>query len=259
VAGDRHIHPHTTQGITVTTTIERWVQDWYGLTLHTDRDDFPLYVPTTGMLAAAYAAGFTTALDLTDDILAAQLTSNGRGMIDTSVRLLAAARDLAWQSITAFAADAHKAGLASLPTGVNKTWTPVCVHERDIGPKVYPALANTKRPVPLRFTRKTAERISDDLSGQSGQRISLTFTGAVLTVSHGEHATVRPTQHEPDDDGLYSVGAGSLLWEQVQQVDDGRTTREVEVDRVHPDPAGRYAIGVYLWPWSVVQPGEVTR
>ncbi|MDG4834834.1 hypothetical protein O7627_36820 [Solwaraspora sp. WMMD1047] len=201
----------------MTTTIERWVQDWYGLTLHTDRYDFDIYVSTTAMLAAAHAAGFTTALDLTSIALAAQLTSNGQGMIDTSVRLLAAARDLAWQAITAFAADAHKVGFASLPTGVNTNWTPVCVRDRDIGPKVYPALADTKRPdVPPRFTRKTAERISDDLSGQRGQRITLTFTGAVLTVSRGEHSTVRPTRHEPDDDGLYAIGAGSLVWERVQ-------------------------------------------
>ena len=207
----------------MTTSIEQWVQDWYGLTLHTDRDDFPLYVSTTAMLAAAHAAGFTTALDHTDDILAAQLTSNGQGMIEASVRLLAVARDLAWHSITAFAADAHKAGLASLPTGTGAVWRPVCVHEHGIGPKVYPALAHTKRRgAPPRFTRTTAQRISDDLV-QSGQRISLTFTGAVLTVSHGEHATVRPTQHEPDGDGLYAVGAGSLVWERVQR--RGEVTR----------------------------------
>jgi len=201
----------------VTTRIERWVQDWYGLTLHTDRPDFALYVSTTGMLPTGHVAGFTTALDVTDDILAAQLTSSGRGMIDTSVRLLAV-RDLAWQAITAFAADAHKVGFASLPTGASKVWTPVCVHEHEIGPKVYRALASTTLPdAPVRFTCKTAQRISDDLAGQSGQRIRLTFTGAVLTVSHGEHATVRQTQHEPDADGLYAVGAGSLLWERASQ------------------------------------------
>jgi hypothetical protein len=201
----------------VTITIEQWVHDWYGLTLHIDSDDFALYVSTPAMLAAAHAAGFTTALDRTDDALAAQLTSNGRGRIDTSVRLLAAARDLAWHSITAFAADAHKAGLTSLPTGASAVWRPVCVRQRDIGPKVYPALAHTRRKgSPPRFTRATAERNSADLAGQSGQHISLTVTGAVLTVSHGEHATVRPTQHEPDADGLYALGAGSLLWERVQ-------------------------------------------
>ena len=201
----------------MTITIEQWVQDWYGLTLHTDSDDFPLYVSTTAMMAAAHAAGFTAALDLTGDGLATQLTGDGRTTIDTSVRLLAAARDLAWHSITAFAADAHKAGLAGLPTGAGAVWRPVCVHERTIGPKVYPALAHTKRKgAPPRFTRKTAERISDDLALQSGQRLSLTFIGAELTVSHGEHATIRPTQHEPDADGLYAVGAGSLRWEQAQ-------------------------------------------
>lgn len=216
MAGCRHIHLTPPKGTTVTTTIERWVRDWYGLALRTDRPDFPLYVSTTGMLAAAHAAGFTTALDLTDGILAAQLTSNGRGMIDTSVRLLAAARDLAWQAITAFAADTHKAGFASLPTGVNKSWTPVCVHEHAIGPKVYPALAHTTRPdTPLRFTRTTAERIGADLAAQSGQRLSLTFTGDVLTISHGEPATTEPTQHEPDADGLYALGAGSLHWQRT--------------------------------------------
>lgn len=79
----------------MTASIEQWVQDWYGLTLHTERDDFPLYASATAMLAAAHTAGFTTALDHTDDILAAQLTSNGQARIDTSALLLAAARDAA--------------------------------------------------------------------------------------------------------------------------------------------------------------------
>lgn len=197
------------------TTIEEWMQDWYGLTLHTDRPDFAFYVSTTGMRAAAHAAGFTTALDITDTVLAAQLTSNGRELID-AVRLLAATRDLAWQAITAFVADAHKAGFTSLPTGASKAWRPVCVREPVIGPKVYPALAHTRRPgAPPRFTRRTLEHLSADLGSRHGQRISLTFTGDVLTVAHGEHATIRPTMHEPDADGLYFAGAGSLQWERV--------------------------------------------
>jgi hypothetical protein len=201
----------------VTITIEQWVQDWYGLTLHTDRDDFPLYVSTTAMLAAAHAAGFTTALDHTDDILAAQLTSSGQERIDASVRLLAAARDVAWRSITALAATAQKAGLTSLPTGADAVWRPVCVYEDSIGPKLYPALAHTKRKnAPPRFTRTTAHRISDDIAHQSEPHISLTFAGAELTVSHGAHATIRATRHQPDADGLYALGAGSLLWERAR-------------------------------------------
>ncbi|GAA3742064.1 hypothetical protein GCM10022225_27040 [Plantactinospora mayteni] len=113
------------------TTIEGWVRDWYGLTLHTNRSDFPLYVSTSALLAAAHAAGFVTALDHTDEILAAQLTSNSD--LDESVRLLAATRDLAWQSITAFSAHAHHVGYTSLPTGAHKRWTPVCVHGHEIG------------------------------------------------------------------------------------------------------------------------------
>ena len=199
------------------TTIERWVQDWYGLALHTDRPEWPLHVSTTGLLAAAHAAGFVTALDITDDILAAQLTSNRRGLLAPSVRLLAAAHDVAWQCITALAAEAQQAGYASLPSGDNPHWTPVCVHECEIGPKVYPALANTEQPdAPLRFTHKTAQRISNDLAGQTEQRISVTVTGPVLTVSHGERAIIRATRHEPDDDGLYALGAGSLTWERAQ-------------------------------------------
>ncbi|MDG4793661.1 hypothetical protein [Micromonospora sp. WMMD1082] len=202
----------------MTTTIERWVQDWYGLTLHTDRPDFDLYVSTTGMLAAAHAAGFTTALDTTDDTLAAQLASTGRGMVDPPVRLLAAARDLAWQAITAYAAAAHKAGFASLPTGANRRWTPVCVHAHAIGSKTYPALAHTKRAdAPVRFTRTTAERISADLATQHGQPISLTFTGDVLTISHGEHTSVQPTRYQPDADGLYAIGAGILHWQRTAE------------------------------------------
>ena len=147
----------------MTITIEQWVKDWYSLTLHTDHDDFPLYISTAALLAAAHAAGFTTALDRTDDVLAAQLTGTDRGMVDTSVRLLASARDIAWHSITAVAAQAQHAGLASLPTGANPAWKPVCVLARTIGSKAYPALAHRRPDAPPRFTRTTTERIIDDL------------------------------------------------------------------------------------------------
>jgi hypothetical protein len=199
------------------TTIEGWVRDWYGLTLHIDRSDFPLYVSTSALLAAAHAAGFVTALNHTDETLAAQLTSNSD--LDEPVRLLAATRDLAWHAITAFAAHAHQVGFTSLPTGAHKRWKPVCVHGHDIGPKVYPALANTvHRDAPPRFTRTTAERISADLEKRRGQRLSVTFARDVLTVSHGDRAKTRRTRHEPDDDGLYAIGAGGCLtWKWVEK------------------------------------------
>jgi len=198
-------------------SIERWVRDWYGLTLHTDRPEWRR-VSVNAVHAAACAAGFIDALDLTGNTVTAQLADNGRGTISESVRSLAAARDLTWQCITALAADAHRERCASLPTGFDPHWQPVCVREYEIGPKVYPALAHIANPdAALRFTRKAAERISADLAGQPGQRISLFFAGEVLTVSHGEHSTIRPSRHEPDADGLYAVGTASLDWQRVEK------------------------------------------
>jgi hypothetical protein len=194
----------------VSTTIERWVQDWYGLTLHTDRPEW-IYVPGTAVLAAAHAAGFIAALDMTNSALAEELTTHRQSGIDRSVQLVAAARDLAWQSITALAATAHSVGCTSLPTGPNLSWKPVCVRDPEIGRKVYPAPRNDAAPgTPPRFTVKTAERISDDLSHQHGQRISVRFSRTALTVSFGEHSTTRATRHEPDHDGLYTIG---LPWD----------------------------------------------
>jgi hypothetical protein len=197
-------------------TIERWVQDWYGLNLHTDRDEW-LWIGPTAVKAAAHAAGFITALDMTDRALAAQLATNRQSSIDQSVRLLAASRDLAWQSITALAAEAHRLGCTSLPTSPNPSWEPVCVRDQEVGRQIYPALRCGEEPdTPPRFTVKTAERISDDLSRQHGQRIRVSLTGDVLTVSFGEHAITRDTRHEPDQDGLYPLGAGSLIWQAVR-------------------------------------------
>ena len=34
--------------------------------------------------------------------------------------------------------------------------------------------------------------------------------------------------------------------------DDGSHTWLHEIDRVYPDPQGRYAVGAYLWPWQAV-------
>jgi hypothetical protein len=79
------------------------------------------------------------------------------------------------------------------------------------------------------FDRATVEQIAD------------TLASVRIGEMPGEHPLV--TWH-----GDIAV----ICWE----VDDGRETRKVEVDRVHPDPAGRYALGVYLWPWTVAS-GEV--
>ncbi len=196
-------------------TIDRWVHDWYGLHLHTDRPEWQ-QIPATAVNAAAHAAGFITALDLTDSELAAQLAANRHSGIDRSAWYLGTARDLAWQAITALAASAHRHGCTSLPTGPSPWWKPVLVRDQDVSRAAYPALRSDVDPdLPPRFTAKTAEHISLDLSRQPDRRIRMSFCADLLTVSVGEPATTRSTYHEPDDDGLYTIGAANLRWHPV--------------------------------------------
>jgi len=197
-------------------TIDRWIHDWYGLHLHSDRPEWQR-LPAVAINAAAHAAGFITALDLTDSVLAAQLATNRHSSIDRSVWYLGTARDLAWQAITALATSAHRHGCTSLPTGPNPWWKPVLVRDADVSRKAYPALRNDVDPdLPPRFTAKTVEHIGLDLSHQPDQRIRLTFTADVLTVSFGGPTNTRSTCHEPDADGLYTISAGSSLrWQPV--------------------------------------------
>jgi len=203
-------------------TIDRWVHDWYGLHLHTDRPEWQ-QIPATAVKAAAHAAGFITALDLTDSELAAQLAANRHSGIDRSAWYLGTARDLAWQAITALAASAHRHGCTSLPTGPSPWWKPVLVRDQDVSRAAYPALRSDVDPdLPPRFTAKTAEHIILDLSRQADRRIRLSFCGDVLTVSVGESPNTRSTCHEPDDDALYTIGAASLRWQPVDgQSGDG--------------------------------------
>jgi hypothetical protein len=196
--------------------IEQWVHDSYGLLLHTDRPAWRL-ISIAGLRAAAHAAGFIAALDMTNCELIAQLAPDGRGPIDSPVRWLAAARDAAWQAITAVAAQAHHLGCTSLPTGPSLNWAPVCVSNTEIGPKCYPALATDTEPAaPPRFTRTTAQRIGDDLAGQHARRIIVRFPGPLITVTHADQPSRQPNQYQPDDDGLYALGAGSLDWHRVR-------------------------------------------
>ncbi len=114
--------------------------------------------------------------------------------------------------------DAHRLGCASLPTGPAPTWVPVCVRDTDIGPKLYPALANDAEPAASpRFTRATVERISDDLSGQTGRCVSVRFAGPTITLKHPGHPTPYPGEYAPDNDGLYQLGAARLHWQRVQR------------------------------------------
>jgi hypothetical protein len=198
----------TTTEWTTVHTIQRWVQDWYGLHLHTDRPEWR-QIPATAINAAAHAAGFMTALDMTDRVLAAQLAANRHISIDRSVWLLGTARDRAWQAITALAASAHRSGCTSLPTGPNPWWKPVLVREPEVSRKAYPALRSDVDPdTPPRFTAKTAERISLDLSRHTGQRITRSASQDVVTLSSDGHPPTPTARHEPDDDGLYTIGAG---------------------------------------------------
>jgi hypothetical protein len=196
-------------------TIDQWVHDSYGLLLHTDRPAWRL-MSIAGLRAAAHAAGFIAALDLTNRELIAQLAPTGREPIDPPVGCLAAARDAAWQCVTAVAAQARHLGCTSLPTGPSPTWAPVCVSNAEIGPKCYPALVSNAQPAaPPRFTRTTAQRIGDDLAGQHARRIIIRFPGPLITVTHTDLPTQQPSQYQPDDDDLYALGAGSLDWHRV--------------------------------------------
>jgi hypothetical protein len=198
-------------------TIDQWVQTWYGLLLRTDWPEWRL-MSAAGQPAAAHAAGFIAALDLTNLDLITQLAPTHQAPIDSPVRWLATARDAAWQCITALAAQAHHLGCTSLPTGPNSDWTPVCVRSDEVGPKLYPALANDAEPnEPPRFTRTTAERISDDLARQSERRVIVRFDGPLITVIRTGPAIQQPSQYAPDNDGLYQLGSASLNWQRVQR------------------------------------------
>jgi hypothetical protein len=194
-------------------TIDRWIQDWYGLHLHADRPEWR-QIPAAAINAAAHAAGFITALDMTDGVLAAQLAANQHCNIDRSVWYLGTARDLAWQAITAVATSAHRHGCTSLTTGANRWWKPVLVRDAEVSRKAYPALRSEVDPdTPPRFTAKTVEHIGLDLSHQPNQRIRLTFTANVLTVSRSHPANTGGTCHQPDADGLYAIGDATLRWQ----------------------------------------------
>lgn len=218
-------------------TIDQWMRHSYGLLLDTDRPEWRL-VSGTGQRAAAHAAGFITSLDFTDSGLSAQLASSGREPIDPAVQMLAVARDLAWQCITALAVEAHQAGCVSLATGACPNWTPVCVRADEFGPKLYPALARTTdaAATPPRLTRQTIERISDDLALQTEPRVSIRVAGTVITVTHGDNTAVRPSKHEPDHDGLYTLGSGNLHW---QQPSGGRPHPGTDSGTTSAPPADR--------------------
>jgi hypothetical protein len=193
--------------------IDQWVRDWYGLQLHTDRPGYAR-VPATAKAAAAHAAGFIAALDLIDGDLAGQLVANGDATIDRPVWHLAQARDHAWHVITTLTASAHRFGCTSLPTSQGQ-WKPTLVQDTTISRKAYPTLRSEADPdTPPRFTRKTVEAISLDLSRQPGQRLTVRATGDQFTLSFGEHAH-RDTHHEPDSDGLYSLDSPGLLWQPI--------------------------------------------
>jgi hypothetical protein len=114
------------------------------------------------------------------------------------------------------------------------TWVPATITCREVVDLEVPALIadgyTVLGGVLPTFDRATVEQIADALASVR------------VGDMPGEHPLIRL-------DGDIAV----ICWE----VDDGRDNpREVEVDRVHPDPAGRYALGVHLWPWTVAS-GEV--
>ncbi|MBT8227330.1 MAG: hypothetical protein HKP61_05350 [Dactylosporangium sp.] len=198
-------------------TIDQWIRDSYGLLLHTDRPAWRL-MSAAGLRAAAHAAGFIAALDLTNRELIAQLTTNGQDPSDPVVQMLAAARDAAWQAITVLAADAHRLGCTSLPSGPHPDWAPVCVRTEAVGPKLYPALANDADPsAPPRFARTTAERITGDLAARPGQHLRVRLAGTVHNLARAEPTIVGPDEHTPDDDGLYTLTARGLDWRRVRR------------------------------------------
>jgi hypothetical protein len=65
------------------------------------------------------------------------------------------------------------------------------------------------------------------------------------------HADDNPaTDAMPGEFAVLGFDGDALVvwWER----DDGCQTWLAEIDRVHPDAQGRYAVGAYLWPWRAV-------
>jgi hypothetical protein len=120
----------------------------------------------------------------------------------------------------------HRADLLPADTA----WTATTVTAAAVWHHRYPALVAdgyTVRgdDVIARFDRATVDQMAADLAdvhacGETmpGEVASLHLDGDVAVVSFSH--------------------------------DDGQKERWVEVDRVHPDRQGFYAIGAYLWPWA---------
>jgi hypothetical protein len=112
----------------------------------------------------------------------------------------------------------------------NAPWVRMTVTAGAVWHGQYPALVAdgyTVRgdDVIARFERPVVEQMAADLAlvhacGDSmpGEVAALRFDGDVLSVEFGH--------------------------------DDGHEERWIEVDRVHPDRQGYYAVGAYLWPWT---------
>jgi hypothetical protein len=113
-------------------------------------------------------------------------------------------------------------------------WVSATVTADAVARRHYPALVAdgyTVRgagDVLARFDRPTVEQMVTDL--------------------HAVHTDTNPdTDPMPGEFPVLSFDANVAVvsW----QHDDGVDERLVEIDRVHPDSTGHYAIGAYLWPW----------
>jgi hypothetical protein len=116
------------------------------------------------------------------------------------------------------------------------TWRPATVTAAAVARGVYPALVATDYTVRgdntgsvlARFDRHTVEQMVADLTAVHAD------TNPRTDPMPGEFAILR-----------FDADVLQVLWEH----DDGVDERLIEIDRVYPDDAGRYAVGAYLWPW----------
>lgn len=185
----------------------------------------------SGRYGTAYRDGYHTAY-LPLDIAANQLPA---------IEVLRDARhsNRNWVTVDIDPADRHLIGPGRVAAVTHRdqllpadvTWVPAHVTSTDVGDETYPALVadgyTTDAGLHLpRFDRPTVEQMVADLRDINA-----------CDVMPGEYPHLR------------WAGDVLLLIEERDGA-DGSTYREV--DQVHPDPDGRYAIGAYGWSWQRV-------
>jgi hypothetical protein len=182
----------------------------------------------TGRYGTAYRVGYHAAY------LPLDIGSNELPVIEVLRDARHSSRN--WVSIDIDPADRHLIGPGRVAAVAHRdqllpadaTWVPASVTSTDVGDETYPALVadgyTTDSGLELpRFDRPTAERMVADLEDINA--------GNVMP---GEYPHLR--------------WAGDVLIN-IEERDGTHGSTYREVDQVHPDAQGRYAIGAYGWSW----------